>query len=328
MRVVDHPLAANLTAPMTQLGFGCAPLLGRASRKESLEALAAAFDAGTTFFDTARSYGDGQSESVLGAFLAEGGRRNKAVVCTKVGILPAARNWKHYMKPMARAAVRLVPSLREAVQRKAAEQSDSGRFTLADIENSFTKSLRELRTDYVDLLLLHAAPMSVLEQDDLLAAMNRLVEQGKVRVAGISGDHDVIAATFERRPPVLQTAQFAMNPSTLAFTEQTARNADLLLVANHPFAGPAGVATLKEKMGALAKDKTLSADLRKKLGETGDPQLFPELVFGLILSETGIAAVLPAMMKREHIRANIAAIEHNRFTAAELAEVRAKLIAG
>ena len=312
---------------MTQLGFGCAPLLGRASRKESLEALATAWDAGITFFDTARSYGYGASEGLLGAFLAEGGRRSQAVVCTKFGILPAARNWKHYVKPVARAAVRLVPSLRQAVQRKAADQFDGGRFTLADLENSFTKSLRELRTDYVDLLLLHAAPMSVLEHDDLLAAMNRLVEQGKVRLAGISGEHDVIAATFEQRPPAIQTAQFAVNPTTLAFTEQTARNSDLLLVANHPFAGPAGVAALKERMAALAKDPSLPQDLQGKLGDTRDPQLFPELVFGLILSGTGIAAVLPAMMKREHIHSNIAAIEHNRFTAEELAMVRGRLAA-
>lgn len=312
---------------MSKLGFGCSALLGRASRKESVAALATAFDAGITFFDTARSYGYGQSEGLLGQFLLEGGRRDKVVLCTKFGILPVPPNWKQRLRPVARAAVRLVPSLRQAAQRRAADQFEADRFTIADLENSFSKSLRELRTDYVDILLLHAAPASVLEQDDLLAAMNRLVEQGKVRVAGISGDTSVISATFAKRPPVLATAQFAVNQTLLAFTRETAANSDMLMVANHPFAGPVGVAGMKARLAELATDATLPSELRAKLADSSDPQLFPEAVFGLILEGTGISAVLPAMMQPVHIHGNIAAVERCRFTAEELAVLRARFIA-
>ncbi|MDE1160867.1 MAG: aldo/keto reductase, partial [Acidobacteriaceae bacterium] len=207
MQTVTHPLASRFTAPMTKLGFGCAPLLGRASRKESLTALSLAYDAGITFFDTARSYGYGQSEGLLGEFLV--GRRDRAVICTKFGISAAQRNWKQQLRPLARVAVRMVPSLRQAVQRRAGNQFQAGGFSVADLHASFERSLRELRTEYVDMLLLHAAPMPVLEQTDLYVALEKLVEQGKVRAVGLSADLDVMAAEFAQRIPVLTHAQFA-----------------------------------------------------------------------------------------------------------------------
>jgi aryl-alcohol dehydrogenase-like predicted oxidoreductase len=51
------------------LGFGCSAVLGRAGRRASLAALGAAYEAGITFYDTARSYGYGESEALLGEFL-------------------------------------------------------------------------------------------------------------------------------------------------------------------------------------------------------------------------------------------------------------------
>ncbi|MFX6040902.1 aldo/keto reductase, partial [Acinetobacter baumannii] len=53
-----------------RLGFGCAPMLGRVGRKDSLRALAIAYDNGIRHFDVARSYGFGEAEALLGEFLA------------------------------------------------------------------------------------------------------------------------------------------------------------------------------------------------------------------------------------------------------------------
>jgi aryl-alcohol dehydrogenase-like predicted oxidoreductase len=304
------------------LGFGCAALLGRASRNESLTALNTAFDAGITFFDNARSYGYGASEGLLGQFLQ--GRRDKVILCTKFGILPVARNWKQLVKPVARAAIRLVPSLRQAAQRQAANQFNANQFSLATLQSSLETSLRQLRTDYVDMLLMHEPPPSVLEQEDLLEALARLVEQGKVRMAGIAGERPVILKMFEERPAAVKAAQFAVNLETIGITEQTAKQSGLFMVANHPFGGPTGVAGSRERIAALAKSKKLSAGLREKL-KNDDPQLLPEVVFNTILGGTGISAVIPAMLQPAHIHANIRAVEECRFTSAELAEIRAAL---
>ena len=125
------------------------------------------------------------------------GRRESVVLCTKFGILPAQQGgWKQKLKPVARAALRVFPGLRKTMQRQVGDQFVSGQFTVETLRTSFETSLRELKTEYVDMLLLHAAPATVLEQDDLLEAMGRLVESGKVRMAGISGELPVISRYF------------------------------------------------------------------------------------------------------------------------------------
>src|ERR1700712_6028329 len=202
MRSIEFPGSSEPNETrVSVLGFGCAALMGRASRGESLKALGIALDAGITFFDNARSYGYGASEGLLGQFLQ--GRRDKVILCTKFGILPVARNWKQMMKPVARAALRLVPSLRQAAQRHASNQFNANQFSLATLQSSLETSLRQLRTDYVDMLLMHEPPASVLEQEDLLEALARLMEQGKVRMAGIAAEQPVMLETFANRPPLL-----------------------------------------------------------------------------------------------------------------------------
>jgi aryl-alcohol dehydrogenase-like predicted oxidoreductase len=327
MRYVDLPLESSGPAPkVSVLGFGGGALMGRSGRKDSLAALAAAFDAGITFYDTARSYGYGEGESLLGEFLQ--GRRQSAIVCTKFGILPAAKGgWKQTVKPLAQGLVRLFPGLRKYARRQAAGQMQAGQFSLETLRTSFEASLQALRTDYVDMLLLHAAPLEVLDRDDLLEAMGRLVESGKVRMAGISGAHPVITETFRRGPKVLTTAQFALNLANLSFISETSRPEAqrLFLVANHPFGGAEGVGATAARIGSLRNSAALPAELREKLA-TEDAQLMPEIVLNLILQETGVSAVVPAMMRPASLRSNILAVQHCRFTTAELALLRQELI--
>jgi aryl-alcohol dehydrogenase-like predicted oxidoreductase len=308
---------------LSALGFGCAAMGGRSSRKESLAAISAAWDAGVNFFDTARSYGYGQSEGLVGEFLT--GKRQSAVICTKFGILPSAQSgWKQKLKPLARSAVRVFPGLRGAVRKQIRDQFVSGQFSVETMQFSFETSLRELRTDHVDILLLHGAPASALEQDDLLEALTRLVESGKVRMAGISGELPVMERYFQERPAPLATAQFALNLSNIGFAETTRRNGDLLLVANHPYGGPMGAGGGRAMITDLQNAEELPADLRRKL-DPGDPQVLPEFVLNSILNGTGVSAVIPAMMQLRHITSNVRALESCRFTAQELEQLRALL---
>lgn len=302
------------------LGLGCAPMMGRSSRKESMAALHGAWDAGITFYDVARSYGGGQAETVLGEFLQ--GRRDQAFVCTKFGILPAKRaGWKQAILPLARKAVSLVPALRGAARKGAGVQFSSNQFTVDVLRESFETSLKELRTDHVDMLLLHAAPPSVLQQSDLLEAMQRLVEQGKVRMAGISGSRETMDAYFAAPAAPLSTAQFVCNIFDMDITRQTPKVAasGQMLVANHPFGGPSGVAETKRRIEALKP--SLAPSLQEKL-DLADPQLMPEIVLNCILTNTGISAVVPAMMRPQNLQANVQAINQCRFSADELDSIR------
>lgn len=321
MRYVDLPVEGG--AKVSVLGFGCSALLGRAGRAESLTALGAAMDAGITFYDTARSYGYGESEGLLGEFFA--GRRKDVVLCTKFGIVPGAKGgWKQRVKPLAQAVIRAVPALRGMARKAAAGTSVESQFTVEVLRGSIETSLRELRTDYVDMLLVHGATMEVLGQTDLLEAMGRLVSEGKVRMAGISAEHDVVAEAFGQPAGVLRTAQFAMNPGSWWFVSETVREKGMLLVANHPFGGVVGVGALRAQVASLAGRADLPVELREKLG-AGDAQVLPEVVLNGILSGTGVSSIVPAMMKVEHLKNNVRAVEVCRFLAEELEVLRAEL---
>ena len=295
-------------------------MLGRAGRKESLEALGAAWDAGITFFDTARSYGYGGSEGLLGEFCR--GRREKVFICTKFGILPAkAAGWKQALKPAVRGLLKIAPGLRGAVRAGVADASAAGHFSVGEMRESFETSLRELGTEYVDMLLMHAAPASVLEQDDLMEALGRLREEGKVRMVGISGEESVMRAAFNSGRALLTTAQFALNVFNFGFAAETRAVEGMFLVANHPFGGAAGVAVCEEKIAALLLDERIDEELREKLATA--PMC--ELVLNAILRGTGVGAVIPAMMQVKHLRANVKAVEECRFSDEELGILREAL---
>jgi aryl-alcohol dehydrogenase-like predicted oxidoreductase len=121
----------------------------RLDRERTRQVVGAALDAGVTFFDTAESYGDGDSERFLGAAL--GGRRADVVVATKFGWAPGD------LPGGSPERVRL----------------------------AIDASLDRLGTDVVDLYYYHR-PDGVTPLVETLGAMQELVDAGKVRRLGLS----------------------------------------------------------------------------------------------------------------------------------------------
>ena len=91
----------------------------------SIRTIQSAVDRGITLIDTAPVYGFGHSEEIVGKALAEGGRRHKAVIATKVALAWAAD---------------------EKVYRDASR---------ARIMTEIDDSLRRLKTDVIDLYQVH-----------------------------------------------------------------------------------------------------------------------------------------------------------------------------
>jgi len=315
--------SSGLSAPA--LGFGCAAMMGSAGRSKSLRALAAAWDGGIRLFDTARSYGYGESETLLGEFLQ--GKRDRAVIVTKFGIVPGHMPaWKKTAAAIARGAIRLIPASRALVRKGASGQLSGGNFTTEVLQWSIEESLRRLRTDRVDMLLMHEAPASLLEQPELLDAMDRLVKAGKVRVAGISSSPDIVGLALERGVKPLRAGQFPCNVFDLSAVRSLgAKSANgEVLMANHPFGGAARVQQCREILQKIAADTEMPAELREKLKPVDD-LVTADVVFSCILRNSGIHAVIPAMMRAEHVQTNIQAMSHSRFTAEEVARIRAVL---
>jgi aryl-alcohol dehydrogenase-like predicted oxidoreductase len=308
------------------LGFGCGAVMGRVGRRGSLRALGAAWDAGITLYDTARSYGYGESETLLGEFLAT--RRDQAVISTKFGILAAPqRLWKRVAKPVARAVLTVAPGVRGVLRRRTAGEFAPNLFTVSVLEQSLDESLRKLRTDYVDLLFMHAAPASALEQEDLLAALEKLVEAGKVRVAGISAEPEVVEAALQQQARGLGAVQFPCNVFDLrARTEGAAPvQSEWAAIANHPFGGANRVQESRAVLKRVAASPGTSAQVRGKLGDVDDAVL-ADVVLNVILQSGKAQAVIPAMMKPAHIEANVRAVSASRWSREEIDWLHAAIV--
>lgn len=111
-----------------------------------------AVDAGLNFIDTARAYGN--SEEVLGRVLAE--RRKEILLATKVHCLDDERR----------------PLRGEALRQR--------------IQTSIETSLRQLNTEYVDVLMIHSAPVELLAEAEALAMLEEVRMQGLTRHIGAS----------------------------------------------------------------------------------------------------------------------------------------------
>ena len=322
MRYVDLG-SSGLRA--SALGFGCAAVMGRVGRKQSLRALNAAYDAGVTFFDTARSYGYGESEAILGEFLQS--RRSQVILSTKFGIVPVGQpGWKRALKPVVRAVLDVVPGARKLIRKQVKSQFQENQLTREVLHRSLEESLRKLRTPYVDVLFVHSPPASVLAQCDLLEDLERLIVSGKIRMAGISADRDVITTALLANTAPITAMQFPVNLFDLSLVRHitAAEHRGLMFVANHPFGGIDRVAKSRTCLTELAASCEVSPELRDKLTAGGE-EIFSEMVLNLVLTDTGIQVVVPSMMKMSHLRANVQAISNCRFTREELAWLRCNL---
>jgi aryl-alcohol dehydrogenase-like predicted oxidoreductase len=138
-------------------GLGCNNFGRRLDLDATRAVVDAALEAGITLLDTADMYGDGGgSEELLGEVLA--GRRDEVVLATKFG---------HQEFDMGYGP---------------AAGAKGGR---AYIRRAVERSLRRLRTDYLDLYQLHT-PDPVTPAAETLAALGELVAEGKVRYLGNS----------------------------------------------------------------------------------------------------------------------------------------------
>jgi diketogulonate reductase-like aldo/keto reductase len=306
------------------LGFGCGSVMGRVGRSASLRAMGVAWDSGITLFDTARSYGFGEAEAVLGEFLQ--GKRDRAVVATKYG-MPVQR--QSGVKRMAVGAVRAafnVPGVRGLVRGKGAKARAIGEFSAAGLRGAVETSLRELQTDYIDMLFLHEATEAVWQDDGLMSAMDGLVSSGKVLRVGLYAGEDVIDAAFESAPLTIGVAQFEADPFSGVVSGFAARNQrEMVLTGNHPFGSEERMGRFGTALDAASRDESMPSELREKLKDGGGEMVL-EALLGVGLKVAGLHAMVFSMMRREHLEANVMAVEKCRFTVAELGLIQGRVL--
>lgn len=276
---MDTTMLAGRTT--SRIGFGCGRLAGGAATRESAALLEAALALGITHFDLAPSYGLGLAENVAGEVLAG---NPDVTIATKVGIgRPGNAGLKSLARQVLKPLLRATPALRARLARQAQAGADRNQFDPASVTASVEDSLKRLRRDCVDALLLHAPDPTDLTPtlSETLLAMEA---QGRVRTLGSSsnGDVDTVA-------PFGVLTQCRWNP-----------------------AAPAPAPSIVH--GALRRFPQPAGDgWRATLGELGwdahDPSAWPGFLLTLALATTPEGIVLVSSRDPARLAGAIGAID-------------------
>lgn len=136
--------------PASAISLGCMRMASL-TQKEASDVIHAALESGVNFFDHADIYGGGKSEEVFAqAIAAEPGLRGRILLQSKCGI-----------------------------------RQGSYDFSKEHILKAVDGSLKRLKTDYLDLLVLHR-PDALVEPEEVAEAFDTLQRIGKVRYFGVS----------------------------------------------------------------------------------------------------------------------------------------------
>ncbi len=191
------------------LGFGTGHLYGGASRRASLSLLHAAWDAGVTWFDTAPLYGHGEAESILGDALR--GRRSGATIVSKVGIDPVRITLPYRVHALSARLAAKIPGMRQLVSAPEPLSPRFHQFSPDTVGATVDRSLQALRTDYIDLLLLHECTPEEATDSTLLETLEALKRQGKIRAYGTATSNEATAAIAARQGAAFDAFQFAFH---------------------------------------------------------------------------------------------------------------------
>lgn len=193
--------ATDLT--VSALGFGGSEIRSESDPKGIQMLLEGALDAGLNVLDTSACYG--RSEELIGAAVSH--RRHDFYLFTKCG---------------------------------HASGLETPDWTAETVRHSIDRSLKRLKTDYVDLIQLHTCGIDVLERGDVIAELEKARTAGKVRYIGYSGDNAPARWAVESgRFDTLQTSCNIADQSVLDEILPMAHARNMGIIAKRPLANVA-----------------------------------------------------------------------------------------
>ncbi|HEX6914740.1 MAG TPA: aldo/keto reductase [Chitinophagaceae bacterium] len=171
---------------------------GGAEESDAIDAIHAAFASGITTIDTAPVYGFGRSEELVGKAM-RGIPREKYQLLTKFGMNWETAEGEFYFDSVDNEG-RPVKIYKLASAKRIVKECED--------------SLRRLGTDYIDLYQIHW-PDSTTSLHETFEAVQRLIQQGKVRAAGVCNYNTALVEE------ALQTIQLASNqvPYSMVFRD-------------------------------------------------------------------------------------------------------------
>lgn len=270
------------------LGFGSAEIgmdSSTATDQEVGELLNALIDEGVNVLDSASSYK--RSESLIGQFVS--GRRSEYYIFSKLG------EGESVGLPYPDWDVR-------------------------NVRPSIERTLRDLKTDYVDLMMIHSCSEAVLRQGDLIEALRDLKREGLTRYIGYSGDStDALYAVNTGVFDALETSINIADQEALQLTVSEAAKLDMGIIAKRPVANAVWVRQGLEN----APDPYV-----ERLDKLNYPFLqqssdvIAEKALRFVLSVPYVDTAIAGTTKLEHFRQNIGYAAKGKLPDREILDIR------
>lgn len=301
---------------VSEIGFGAWGIgkgwWGETEDPASIRALLRALESGVTFIDTAYAYGDGHSERLIAKAFQE--YRGRVPVATKVPLKTG--DWPP--KPGTRA--------------KAS-------FPKTWIIEHTEKSLRNLRTDCIDLQQLHIWRDEWVQESEWHAAVEQLKQQGKIGFFGVSLiDHAPQTGLEVVRSGIVDTIQVIYNIFDQSPEEElfpSCQQRDVGVIARVPLdeGGLTGKLSPEKPFdpdtfqgyyfrGERLKETCIRADRLKPFLRDGIETL-PKLALKFCLSHAAVSTVIPGMRRPAHVQENCSVPDAPLLTPAEIEGLKA-----
>jgi aryl-alcohol dehydrogenase-like predicted oxidoreductase len=277
------------------IGLGCSRLGGNLSsgnQKEATNLLHFALDSGINFYDTADSYGQGQSEILLGKTFKN--QRDKVILASKAG---------YYLSPLGNLAAKFKPILKPLVRSlKSLKSTASDTNSLSDarssvlrqnfdpdyLTNAIEGSLKRLQTDYLDVFQLHSPSSEILKTTEVWQTLEKLKNQGKIRYYGVSCD-TVEAALICLQQSGLSSIQLEinwLNQEAITQILPMAQQKEIAIIARQPFAS-----------GKLLTHPESIPDALKN----SDCNLY-QAALQFVMEQEGVSTVIPGVSSSQHLQ--------------------------
>ncbi len=258
---------------ISRLGVGLAEIgyyLSKDEVQQAAEVLNIALDHGINFLDTSACYD--HSEEFIGKTVAH--RRSEYILATKAG--------------------------------HVAEGYQGQDWTYQTISDSIDRSLRRMKTDYLDLVQLHSCDVDVLEQGEAIRALQDAQQAGKVRFIGYSGDNE--AALWAVNSGLFATLQTSYNlvdqhARTRLFEPARAQNMGIIIkrpVANVVWGAGKSPRPYADEYFERAQEMAQAGPI------PGAPDNPVVLALGFVLAEEAVDTAIVGTRSPANMRKNIA----------------------
>ncbi len=280
---------------VSPLGFGGAPVgYLETDRRQVAEILNMLLDRGVNLIDTAASYLG--SEAAIGE--AIGHRRGDFVLVSKCG--------------------------------QAFDDLDGAAWSATVIAQTIERALRRLKTDHIDVMLLHSCDLATLKKGEALGALVDARAAGKLRFVGVSGDNETaVHASGLADVAVIETSVNICDQANIDKVLPAARRHDVGVLAKRPIANAAWKDASAQRGMYANYAKTYNERLTKMaitpadLGFAGDAAAaWSEIALRFTLAQPGVTTAIVGTTSAANAERNLAAASKGPLADDRIAELR------